>query len=131
MGAKIIYLSNNYRKISIKLPVRWYGKNMHGTLFGGFICALSDPIAVLLCQKIFPDTQSWTRKNEVEFFRPVRSKLQLDFEITETQVKEISRLLVEKGECLYTFEYSYKDKRSHLVAHTKNTIYLRKKLSKT
>ena len=127
MGVKVRYVSPDYREIQVELPARWYGKNMHGTLFGGFIAAVSDPLPTLLCERIFPGVQAWTRRNSIEFLRPARGGVSLHLKITDQDVESIKHDLDINGQVIHSFEYGFRDQRGHLVAHVLNAVYLRRK----
>jgi len=47
-GARVIYISEDMRKLRIKLPLNLRTRNIHGTLFGGAMYAATDPLYVIL-----------------------------------------------------------------------------------
>ncbi len=126
MGARIRDASPDFRRLVVSLPLRWYGVNLHGTMFGGFMCAVSDPLHALLCAKIFPGTEAWTRAHSVDFRRPARGGVELRIQITEREVGAIGRALAKDGRATHTFECSFWDKRDHPVAQVRNTVFLRR-----
>lgn len=126
MGVKVISIASDYRHLHVKIPLRWYSKNMHGTLFGGFMCAVSDPLPTLLCGRLFPGVQVWTRRNSVEFLRPGKGSLDLRIEVTDLDIASIRESLQSNGQSMHTFEYCFRDKRGHVIAEVLNTVYLRK-----
>lgn len=127
MGVKVIDIGSDYRSVELMLPIKWYGLNMYGTMFGGFMCAVSDPMPVLLCQKIFPGTQTYTKAHTLEFLKPGRTNLTLRIQISEEEVKKVAKALDIHHEATHTFEYSFWDKRQREVAKIKNTVFLRRK----
>ncbi|MGE0614409.1 MAG: PaaI family thioesterase [Bacteriovoracia bacterium] len=127
MGVTVKSVAKDYRKLHLQLPQRWYSGNMHGTIFGGFICAVSDPLPVLLLARIIPGTQVWTKSQKVEFLKPGKGRLDLIVTISEDDVSQIKTALQSKGSSTHTFFYSFKDKRGRVVAEVANTVYIRKK----
>ena len=127
MGVKVLRVAPDYRELSLEVPLRWYGRNMHGTMFGGFMCAVSDPLPTLLCERIFKGVQVWTRKNAVEFHKPARSRLSLTVVIRPEDIATIEKELELKGQTTHTFEFSFIDKRDRVIATVSNTVYLRRK----
>lgn len=126
MGAKVLDASDNYQFLHIRLPLRWYAKNMHGTMFGGFVCAVSDPLPALMCSRIFPKSEVFTKSHLVEFLRPARSALEVKIKISDKQVSEMKKHLDETSRATHTFEFFFKDKRGRDVAWVKNTVFLRR-----
>ncbi len=124
MGVKILHLRDDYRSMTVKLPLRWYGSNMHGTLFGGWLSAVSDPLAALLCAKIFPDVVVWTKSHHIEFKRPAASDVTMQVEITDTDIEAIRKSLDTTGRAHHCFEFDIKDSKDKVVARVKNTPFL-------
>lgn len=126
MGVKIKTVSKDHRHMHLEVPLRWYGKNMHGSMFGGFICAVADPLPALMCGRIFPGVEMWTKSNSVEFLKPGFGTLDVHVQIDEKDVEAISRQLETKNKATHTFEFYFRDKKGSDVAHVKNKIYLRR-----
>jgi acyl-coenzyme A thioesterase PaaI-like protein len=127
MGVKITHISDDARKVVVRLPLRWYARNIHGTMFGGFMCAVSDPIPALMCSRQFPGTEVWTKAHYVRFRRPGKGALELRVEISDEDVVAIREELERLGEATRTFRYAFHDRRGKIVAHVRNTVFLRKR----
>ena len=125
MGVKLIKLTNDYRELHLVLPLRWYGKNLHGTMFGGFICAVSDPLLALMCEKIFPGISAWTKSHYVDFLRPAKSDLVLRAMVTKKDVRTIRQSLKNNRRATHSFEFYFYDSNEHKVARVINTVFLR------
>lgn len=127
MGVKVREISDDHRRLKAYLPLRWYAKNQHGTMFGGFMCALSDPLPPLMCRKVFPGTEIWTKSNCVEFLRPGHGGLELEIEITDGDVDAINRALAASGRATHVFEFYFRDSERRAVARVRNTIHVRRR----
>ena len=125
MGVKVKKVSPDYRHLHLHLPLRWYGKNMHGSMFGGFICSVSDPMPVLMCLRLFPDAQAWTKSHLLEFLKPARGSLDLKIDIEDEAVERVRADLDRTGSAHYDFEYRLTDSRNRVVAKVTNSVYLR------
>ncbi|MEO8164424.1 MAG: hypothetical protein ABI619_03415, partial [Betaproteobacteria bacterium] len=64
-GARVIYISEDMRKLRIKLPLNIRTRNIHGTLFGGAMYAATDPLYAILVKVHGHDSRvvSFTRDN--------------------------------------------------------------------
>ena len=127
MGVKVVYVSKNYRHIHIQLPLRWYGKNLYGTMFGGFICAVSDPLPALLCSKLFDGMQVWTKSQKVEFLRPAKGALDTHVRISTQDISMIKQALKSDGEATHAFSFMFQDERGREIAQVENTVFIRRK----
>ncbi len=107
MQVKIIELSPNWRTVKLLLPLTKVGMNYQGTMFGGFIGALADPIAAFACGKIFTNYAAWTRKLNIDFIRAGTTDLELRFEFPPELEVVIENELREKNRSSPTFKYAY------------------------
>jgi acyl-coenzyme A thioesterase PaaI-like protein len=130
MGAKIAKIAPNFRSVRVELPLRWYAKNHNGTMFGGFICSISDPIAALLCSRIFAECEVWTQSHSVQFLKPGRTRLHFDITLSDHDLERIREGLAAQQKVSHTFEFEFKDRDEKTVARVINTVYLRIKGSK-
>ena len=131
MGLKVSHLSKDDHHMIVELPLRWYFKNLNGTMFGGFIAAASDPLAALMCGRILRRSlgqiEVWTQKHTVEFLRPAKSTIQLEIKISNEAIETILKDLDSKGKCLYTFEKTFIQKKDQKeIARVTTTVYFRK-----
>ena len=127
MGAQVKSVSGDYRRLHLRLPTRWYARNMHGTLFGGFMAAVSDPLPALLCARIFPGTEVWTKAIAIDFKRPAKTTLDIRVEIRQQDVQTIQSALHQEGKSSHEFYFDFTDADGAVIASVKNTVYLRLK----
>lgn len=129
MGARFAKVSDDYRSVSVHLPLRWYARNHYGTMFGGFMSALADPIPALLCQKLFPGTEVWTQKLSLHFIRPGRSDLELKINFTQEEIDSIQKDLTEHGRSRPKFVFYYYDNNGQKIAEIENIVSIKKRKS--
>lgn len=74
-------------------------------MFGGWLCAVSDPFHALLCGRLIPGLDVWSKANAVEFKRPAREQ-DVDFQVTITDedLREIHDQLARAGKATHTFQ---------------------------
>ncbi len=125
MGLKVVEVSKDYRLCRIRVPLRWYLKNHHGTFFGGAICSIADPIPALLCGRIFRGTQMWSQKVSVEFLKPLRGAVNLKVEIPEESIVRIRERLRETRTASETFTFSFWNDEGDEIARVENTVFLK------
>lgn len=125
MRVKVLELSDNWRRIRLRLPLNMVSRNMGNTMFGGYQCALSDPIAALACAKRFPGNEVWTRVHEVDFQHVGNSDLELRFEFPPELEKQIRAELAERGRSTPTFEYGFYRVDGVCCSVVKSTVAIR------
>ncbi len=129
LGAKV-RISEDYRNIRLRLPIRWYIKNNNGVMFGGAISMLSDPFPAIVFEKIFDNISAWTKGMQVKYIIPAKTTIEANIVITGEEITFLKSQLEEAGKAEKTFNYYFVDKKNRQVAFISNTIYLRSKAEK-
>lgn len=121
MGVKFPYVAIDHTSLTAVLPLKWYSKNLNGTMFGGNMASLADPLPAVMCGKIFKNTTVWSKKIEIEFLRPGATDLEMKIFITPEQIATIGEELEQKGRANPQFEFFFMDKQGKKVARVLNT----------
>ncbi len=127
MEVKIMELSPDWRKIRLLLPLSKAATNHQGTMFGGFIASLADPIAALSCGKLFPGYAAWTRNLKIDFLRAGTTDLELRFDFPLELEPIIAKELQEKNRSTPVFEYAYYLTNGTLCTAVECTVAIRPK----
>src|SRR3990170_5947540 len=54
-GARVTYISEDYREVRVKLPLNWRTRNYVGTIYGGGLYGAGDPFfMVMLIRNLGP-----------------------------------------------------------------------------
>ena len=127
MRVKVLEIKDNGRFVRLKLPLTLFSKNMGESMFGGYQAAVADPIAAIVCAKIFPSNEVWTRSQHIDFQHEGNSDLELRFEFPERTELQIKTDLAEKGRSTPTFEYAFYRKDGVRCSKIMNTVAIRPK----
>lgn len=100
---------------------------MGNSMFGGYQAAVADPVAALVCAKIFPGHEVWTRSQHIDFQHEGNSDLELRFEFSPEIEQQIKNDLSEKGRSTPTFEYGFFRKDGVRCSKIVNTVAIRPK----
>jgi uncharacterized protein (TIGR00369 family) len=125
MAIQVLELHNSWRSVRIMLPLNERNRNPGGSMFGGCIASLADPIPALACHRQFPAYTVWTRELQVDFRRPGLSDLELRFEITQSAIDDIALELKQRKRSTPVFEFGFYDRDDNLVAWVKNRVAIR------
>ncbi|MEN8175794.1 MAG: DUF4442 domain-containing protein [Pseudomonadota bacterium] len=125
MGVRVTEMSQDGRRLSLRLPLNFYNRNPGGSMFGGAMASLADPVPALMCARIFENCAVWTRSMHIDFRHEGRSDLVMRVEISAEQVNAIGVELARRGRATPEFEYGFFDARERLCAWVHNRVALR------
>lgn len=125
MRVKVLEITNNGRIVRLKLPLTIFLKNMGNSMFGGYQAAVADPIAAIVCARIFPGNEVWTRSQHIDFQHEGNSDLELRFEFSDEIEQQIKDDLAKKGRSTPTFEYGFYRKDGVRCSKVINTVAIR------
>ena len=127
MDIRVLELPSGWRRARILLPLNENNRNPGGSMFGGCVASLADPIPALACYRQFPEFSVWTRELQIDFRRPGLSDLELRFELPQASIDRIGQELSDRGRSTPCFEFGFYDRDEVLVAWVKNRVAIRPK----
>jgi len=127
MRIKVLELSDDWRRVRIRLPLNTFSTNPGGVMFGGYQASLADPIAAIACARVFPGYSVWTRGLTLDFLSGGSTNLELRFDFQKEQEEAIRRELEERGRATPVFEYGYYRTEGIQCTRILNTVAIRPK----
>ncbi|MEW8275908.1 MAG: PaaI family thioesterase [Candidatus Thiodiazotropha taylori] len=125
LGVKLLSITDDWAKVRLLLPLNRATRNPGGSMFGGSIASLEDPIPALACNHRFPGYDVWTRELAVDFRRPGLSDLELRFDFPAQTSRQIAQELAERNRSTPAFEFGLYDTDGELVAWIYNRVAIR------
>jgi uncharacterized protein (TIGR00369 family) len=125
LGMKVLELSGDWGQVRLLLPLNKSNMNPGGSMFGGSMAALADPVPALAANRKFPGNNVWTKEMSIDFRRPGRSDLELRFEFPHAKKEQIARDLRWSGRSTPVFEFGLYDADNKVVAWVYNRIAIR------
>lgn len=127
-GGRVIYISDDFHEVKVKLPLNWRTRNYVGTIYGGSIYASIDPIYMLMLMYIIgEDYVVWDKAAKIRFKKPGRETLYADFLLTPDEISEIKRLAETEKSIDRVYNLELKDKNGVVHAFIEKTLYISKK----
>ncbi len=127
-GARVIYISEDMRKLHIELPLNYRTKNIHGTLFGGAMYAATDPLyAILVKTALGPGYIIWDKAGAIRYKKPGRSTLYAECSLSDAQVASMKKRLESEPSIDLNYEIELLDSRGVVHAVVQKTIYAARK----
>jgi uncharacterized protein DUF4442 len=128
MGARVTYMSGDWREVHVKLPLNWRTRNYVGTIFGGSLYGAVDPHYMIMLIKILgPDYVVWDKAATIRFKKPGRGTLYARFVIPEEEIGAIRRLLETEPSVDRVYRVDLVDEEGVVHAEVEKTVYIRRK----
>ena len=127
-GAKVLYISGDWKKAKIKLSLNFITRNYVGVIFGGSLYASIDPVYMLLFIKILGDDYIvWDKEASIKFKKPGNKTLYAEFNIDDEEVNYIKGYLENNKKLERKYTIYYRDKEGNIYAEFEKVLYFRKK----
>ncbi len=127
-GAKVIFISDDWREVQVKLALTWRTRNIVGSVFGGSIYASIDPIYMAQLMKILGrDYVVWDKSAEIRFKKPIKNTVYTRFVITDDIVNKLKSEIIENGEYNIDLPVIFQDPQGTVYAKITKQIYVASK----
>lgn len=128
-GARVRYISGDWREIRVELPLSLRTRNYVGTIFGGSMYGAVDPLYMLMLMKCLgPDYIVWDKGAAIRFRRPGRSTLSARCLITEEELEAIRAALKTARSVDRHYRVDLVDARGEVHAEVDKTVYVRRRV---
>lgn len=123
-GGRIVYASDDFKYVKIKLPLNYRTRNYVGTLYGGHIYSCVDGIyMVQLINILGKNYVVWDKSASIRFKRPGNKTLYAEFQITDEFLEQVKTELKTQGEKDYTLQVNLVDKDGNVYAEVDKLLY--------
>jgi len=127
-GARVKYVSSDFREVRVALPLSWRTRNYVGTIFGGSLYGAVDPVYMIMLIKILgPSYTVWDKAATIQFRRPGRSTLYAKFVLDEEEIRTIRELAERQPSVDRVYRVNLADAQGTVCASVEKTVYIRKK----
>lgn len=127
-GARVLYISEDYCEIRVKIPLSWRTRNYVGTIYGGSMYAGIDPIYMLMLIKNLGENYIvWDKAAIIRFKRPGKETLYADFLLTADELNEIKAILQTRKSVDRIYNVELKDKAGKTHCIIEKTLYIANK----
>jgi len=126
-GARVTYISVDFREVRVELPLNWRTRNYVGTIFGGSLYGAVDPHYMIMLIKILGKGYVvWDKAATIRFKKPGRGTLYARFIIDEEEIATIRRLLETENSIDRVYNVDLTDAAGIVHASVEKTIYIRR-----
>jgi Domain of unknown function (DUF4442) len=125
---RVTHVSDDFRRVDVEMPLRFYNRNYFGTHFGGSLYSMCDPFYVLMLANILgPEYIVWDKAANIQFRKPGKGLMKASFELTEEKIAEIRAAAETQPKVEPLFHVLVKDAEGNVVAEIDKLLYIRKK----
>jgi hypothetical protein len=126
-GARVTYMSGDFREVHVKLPLNWRTRNYVGTIFGGSLYGAVDPhYMIMLIRILGPGYIVWDKVATIRFRKPGRGTLYARFLLDDEEIATIRRLTETAPSIDRVYNVDLTDAEGVVHASVEKTIYIRK-----
>ncbi len=124
-GGRIDYVAPDMREVRIRLPLNWSTRNIMGSIFGGSMFSITDPIYMtLLYFNLGNDYVVWDKGASIRFRKPGKTTLYGTFKVTETELDEIREQLKHTHSIDKIYPVQLIDRKGVVHAELERVIYI-------
>ncbi len=126
-GARVTYVSGDFREVRVRLPLSWRTRNYVGTIFGGSLYGAVDPVYMIMLIRILgPAYTVWDKAALIRFRRPGRTTLTARFVLDEEEIRTIRELADVNPSIDRVYQVDLVDAAGVVNASVEKTVYIRK-----
>ncbi|HEY7370357.1 MAG TPA: DUF4442 domain-containing protein [Thermoanaerobaculia bacterium] len=126
-GARMTYISADWREVRIRLPLSWRTRNYVGTIYGGSLYGAVDPFyMIMLIKNLGPGYVVWDRSATIRFRKPGKSTLTASFRVDEAELDAIRRALETAPSVDRVYRVELIDAAGVVHAEVEKVVYVRK-----
>ena len=127
-GVRVSAIADDWRRIRVKMPLRWFNRNYVGTQFGGSLYAMTDPFLMIMVMKnLGRDYVVWDRAAEIAFVAPGRGTVHADFRLTDADLDAMRARTASGDKYLPWFSIDVCADDGTVVARVRKQLYVRRK----
>ncbi len=127
-GGRVIYIAEDFMRLTVRLRLSWRTRNIVGTIYGGSIYASTDPFYMLMLREILgKDYVVWDKGCSFRFKRPAKETLFAEFVITSEMLASVRADVEKMGETTFTWPLEYRSQSGTVYADFEKMLYVAKK----
>jgi hypothetical protein len=127
-SVRVTHIAEDFRRVEVEMPLRFYNRNYVGTHFGGSLYSMCDPFYMLMLINILgPEYIVWDKAANIRFKKPGKGVMKAIFELTEEKIAEIRTAAETQSKVEPLFQVLVKDAEGNVVAEVDKLLYIKKK----
>lgn len=126
--ARVVEISDDLKRVKIKVPISYKNKNYVGAIFGGSMFAATDPIYMIqLVQILGEDYVVWDKAATIHYKRPAKEHLYCEFLFSDDEIDAIKKQVAEMQEMTVEKTTYLTNANAQVFAEVIKTLYIAEK----
>lgn len=127
-GITINKINPDMKYVRMKLKRRPWSRNLVGTQFGGSMFSMTDPIFMsMFMVHLGKGFIVWDKSAQIRFRKPGKTTLYAEFVITDDEIADVKKRVLENGKIDWEKEVFIKDPSDQIIAEVKKIVHIKKK----
>ena len=127
-GARVTYISADFREIRVKLPLTFRSRNAVGTIYGGSMYSAVDPMyMIMLMHLLGRDYVVWDKAATIRFRKPGRDTLFATFQLDDDELNAIRDATASGTPIDRTYNVDLVDAEGVVHASVQKVIYIKRR----
>jgi len=127
-GGRVVSISDDFRRLRVRLKLNWRTRNLVGTIYGGSMYAATDPFYMLMVIRILGSGYVvWDKGCTIRFKKPARETTFADFHIDDEMLAQVHQTVDRDGEGTFTWPLALKGASGAVYAEFDKVLYVAKK----
>lgn len=127
---RITHLSRDFKYCRVRIRKSVLNTNFQGSVFGGTLFSGGDPFQAILYWQYFEHEgihlQAWLKKARIDYLKPARTHLILEFHLSDDDIHEARTALAETGRFEKWHDCPVRTVQGDQVALMKTLVHLKK-----
>lgn len=127
-GIHVTHIADDWRRLRVEMPLRWYNRNYVGTHFGGSLFVMADPFLMIMVMKnLGPGYTVWDRSAQIDFIAPGRGRVVVEFMLTDADLDRMRDATATAEKYEPWFEVDVRASDGTTVARVRKQLHIRRK----
>ena len=128
-GIKVVYISDDFKEVKLRLKLRFYNKNYINTQFGGSLFAMTDPFyTFMLLKQLGKNYLICDQAANINYITFGKGDVKASLKLTDMEINQIKEKTANGEKFLPKFNIELLDRKSDkLIAQLTRTLYVRKR----
>ena len=124
-GVKVLFVSDDWHEVHLRLGINFWTKNYVGTIFGGSMFSATDSFyMVMLVNILGKEFVVWDKEAHIKFKRPGKEKIYAKFHLSTEDIQHIRETAREKGEHVFELKVNWLNKDGKVIAEIDRFLYV-------
>jgi acyl-coenzyme A thioesterase PaaI-like protein len=124
-GVKILFISDDWHEVHLRLSVNFWTRNYVGTIFGGSLFSATDSFYMIMLYNILgKEFVVWDKAAHIKFKRPGKEKVYAKFHLSTEDIEHISQTAREKGEYVFELKVNWLNSEGKTITEIDRFLYV-------